>query len=528
MNGHHLLRDDSGVPADDGVVDLLVHGPDLVPLLEGGVPARALQQDELPQRLDGHAAPQQALHGGEARVRPAAHLTGVHKPLQLPLAHHRVHEVEPRKLPDVHVGQLRHHLLLQLEDPLELRVPVMVLIRPQRMRDSLKAVHKGASKVVGRVDLVGGAGPVVRGEVAAKAHGVPQGLVGVLHVELHTHAVLLALLRGLLHLLEKPQVLLHGAVPPRRLDAVHALFTHLLLGRVVRIKMAQLDHTLCELEHGREVVRGVGGLVWEDFQALEVVHDVLDELVLLLGRVGVVEAQEHLPFVVLSKVLVEEASLGVADVEVARRLWGEARDDLALLGADEVDVEAPALALLALALAAGLLLWLDGAELRQGGHGVVPLDEGAEGLVLLQLLLPQRHGRERAPDREVRESEGVADEKGAGGQEGVEVLEERGERLAGLHDAAPVDPLVDLGGGDGVVLPEELGALASRARGPPERRRRPFEPHAARGELWGLVGLHVLPRLLLKRGAETAQLRASQHAIRREDRVVLDTRHRSN
>src|SRR3989441_9292352 len=60
-----------------------------------------------------------------------------------------------------------------------------------------------------------------------------------------------------------------------------------------------------------------------------VVHDGVDVLLALLGRVGVVEAQVAAAAVVSRQAEVDTDGLGVADVKVAVGLGREARDDLA-------------------------------------------------------------------------------------------------------------------------------------------------------------------------------------------------------
>lgn len=50
------------------------------------------------------------------------------------------------------------------------------------------------------------------------------------------------------------------------------------------------------------------------------------------GRVGIVEANNHLSVVHFGKILVENCSLRMPDVQVARRLRGEARHDVSVDG----------------------------------------------------------------------------------------------------------------------------------------------------------------------------------------------------
>lgn len=60
----------------------------------------------------------------------------------------------------------------------------------------------------------------------------------------------------------------------------------------------------------------------------KILDDTRGVLLLLLGRVGVVETHDHLPSVKLGVVLVQQARLHVSDMQVARRLWGESSHDL--------------------------------------------------------------------------------------------------------------------------------------------------------------------------------------------------------
>ena len=85
------------------------------------------------------------------------------------------------------------------------------------------------------------------------------------------------------------------------------------------------------------MVGGVRDARRRDVEALEVGEDRLLVLALLLRRVGVVEAEQHLPVVPLREVCVEEARLDVADVQLARRLGREARHHLAVDGVGQVD-----------------------------------------------------------------------------------------------------------------------------------------------------------------------------------------------
>mmetsp|Transcript_42977 Transcript_42977/g.129010 ORF Transcript_42977/g.129010 Transcript_42977/m.129010 type:complete len:367 (+) Transcript_42977:121-1221(+) len=77
------------------VDELLVHRPDLVPLLVRHILRRTLREDELLEHLHLKAASDDALHRRHARVVPARHAVGLHKPRELAFGQDRVDEVEP-------------------------------------------------------------------------------------------------------------------------------------------------------------------------------------------------------------------------------------------------------------------------------------------------------------------------------------------------------------------------------------------------------------------------------------------------
>ena len=74
-----------------------------------------------------------------------------------------------------------------------------------------------------------------------------------------------------------------------------------------------------------EVIGGVVFVAPLVAKPLDVLFDGVDILHILLGGVGVVEAQVAHAAVLCGDAEVETDSLGMADVEVTVRLWGEAR-----------------------------------------------------------------------------------------------------------------------------------------------------------------------------------------------------------
>ena len=76
------------VPWRNGIDDLLVHGPNFVPLHEYNRSGRPLSQDELFEGLDGQATTNDATNGWETGIIPPFDVTAVDEPSQFSLGHH--------------------------------------------------------------------------------------------------------------------------------------------------------------------------------------------------------------------------------------------------------------------------------------------------------------------------------------------------------------------------------------------------------------------------------------------------------
>mmetsp|Transcript_20193 Transcript_20193/g.42292 ORF Transcript_20193/g.42292 Transcript_20193/m.42292 type:complete len:229 (-) Transcript_20193:1509-2195(-) len=168
------------------VVDFfLVHRPKLIPLHEGDSSGCALAQNVTTQRFNIDAPPNDTPNGGETRIIPASHLAVLNEPRQFPLTKLCVHEVHAGKTVDPDPPELEGIL-----KPRILLIPVVVLGRPEGMRDSLDAIHDGAGEVVRGVGLVSSPRPVVGREVLPENNGVAHGSVDALHVDLSSEAPL--------------------------------------------------------------------------------------------------------------------------------------------------------------------------------------------------------------------------------------------------------------------------------------------------------------------------------------------------
>jgi hypothetical protein len=134
------------------------------------------------------------------------------------------------------------------------------------------------------------------------------------------------------HAREEVDALLGRPVAPRAVAAglgERAAVLADLVGReVVHVGLAGLDEVDRPLVELLEVVRRVVEVLAPvEPQPADVGLDGVDELLLFLHRVGVVEAQVAAAAELAGDAEVEADRLGVADVQVAVRLRGEAGDD---------------------------------------------------------------------------------------------------------------------------------------------------------------------------------------------------------
>ena len=137
-----------------------------------------------------------------------------------------------------------------------------------------------------------------------------------------------------------PQVLLDGRIAASGWNAVHTLRTHLLLLRIVRICMTLFDHAHSQLLQLVKVVGRVRDHIGLDAKERQIFYNRILKFLLFLTWICIVESHDETALVGLGKVLVEDRSLRMADVQVATRLRWEPRHDLALLGTLQEKVKA--------------------------------------------------------------------------------------------------------------------------------------------------------------------------------------------
>ena len=134
------------------------------------------------------------------------------------------------------------------------------------------------------------------------------------------------------HAAEQVEVLLDRALPERAvlagLGERAALDAHLLLALVVDVGLAFLDQVLGPVVELLEVVgRVIEVLAPVEAEPAHVGLDGVDVLLLLPGRVGVVEAQVAAAAELLGDAEVQADRLGMADVQIAVRLRRKPGDD---------------------------------------------------------------------------------------------------------------------------------------------------------------------------------------------------------
>jgi hypothetical protein len=185
------------------------------------------------------------------------------------------------------------------------------------VRYTLERIDNRAAEVVGGVDLPCVSGAVMCLGVAAVDDGIAHGFVRVVDRHLCADAPLEALFAARLHQLEAGQVVFDAGVAAGTGNAVHTLVAHLHLLRVVCIRETILDHLHARAVQLVEPVTGVRHRVGLDAQERAILDNGILVFLLLLGRVGIVEAQQELALVFLVReVVVEKSGLCVADMEV--------------------------------------------------------------------------------------------------------------------------------------------------------------------------------------------------------------------
>ena len=257
----------------------------------------------------------------------------MHQLCQLPLTEHRIRNIQAPILPLhrlVHPRRVAHPIV---------RLPrERKLDRAQRVRNVFDRVREAVRKVIRRVDDPVCTGAHVRRRLDdAVRDGVPQVRVAALHVHLEAERRLAGLKLAEAHVLKQAKALLDGAVAVRRLGALAARVAaarsvHLLGGLVAHIRLVALDHVDGNVVQLLEIVRRRGHLVRLEAEPVDALENARKVRLVLGFGVGVVKAEVAVAVVDFGVAKVKVHGLGVANVEEAVRLGGEAGLDKAAGG----------------------------------------------------------------------------------------------------------------------------------------------------------------------------------------------------
>jgi hypothetical protein len=296
-----------------------------------------LLSHEFANCLGRHATPPQSHEGWHARVVPTVDVPLIDQPLQKALRHDRVGQVEAGEF--ILVRPRRHRQML--EQPVVERPMVFEFEGADRMGDALDRIRLAVREIVGRVDAPFLAGARMLGMQDAVENGVAQIDVARTHVDLGPqHARAVGELAGT-HAAEQVEVLGRAAVA---IGAVAAGFRqraahrpHFLGRRIVDKGMAVADQVLGPVVELLEIVRCVVEVPAPiEAEPAHIALDRVDVFLLLLGRIGVVEAQVAAAAELLGDPEIEADRLGVADMEVAVGLGRKAGHDRAGAAGGEI------------------------------------------------------------------------------------------------------------------------------------------------------------------------------------------------
>jgi len=216
--------------------------------------------------------------------------------------------------------------------------------RAQRMRHALDRVRLAMREIIGRIDAPGGAGARMGGMQDAVERRVAQRHVARRHVDLGAqHACAVGKLAGA-HAAEEIEILVDGAVAigavAARLFQRAAQHPHLVGRDVVDIGVAGADEMLGPGVELLEIIRGeMEILAPVEAEPVHIAFDRVDVFLLLLLRVGVVEAQMAAAAEFQRGAEIEADRLGVADMQITVRLGRKPRDDLAIALRGEIGLD---------------------------------------------------------------------------------------------------------------------------------------------------------------------------------------------
>ena len=325
---HHLQGIEHRHPPLGGLVQVLAHAMLEQRHLDGRVAfGDADAAGEIADRCGRHPAPAQTRECRQSGVVPAGDVAVPDQLGQPALREHRVGQVQGREL--VLPGPRGCRQIF--DQPVVERAVVLELERAQGVRNVLDRVRLAVGEVVGRIDAPGVAGARMLGVQDAVDHRVAHVDVAGGHVDLGAQYPGTILELAGAHPPEQIQAfvgrpLAMGAVPSGFGQGA-AVFADLVGRQVVDIGLARADQVLGPVVKLREIIGGeVEVLAPLEAEPTHIALDRLDELHLLLGRIGVVETQMAAPAELGRDAEVQADRLGMADVQVAVGLGRKAGD----------------------------------------------------------------------------------------------------------------------------------------------------------------------------------------------------------
>ena len=228
---------DACITWDDGIQNLLIHGPNLVPFHVYRVLGRALVKHEILEGFGSHTSAHDTLYSGEARIIPPINVIVLDEPAELALRKTCAQKVQLGEVIDYDGAEVECLLHPGIEP-----ITIPILDCPQCVCHSFDGVDDGACEVIRWVRLELLSGPMVRDVFSTVEHWVTQTLDLVLHVELRPDAVVLVLAGK--HALEQTHVLLWCVVTCLRIHTSISLVLHFFSGQVVRICLSLLNELL--------------------------------------------------------------------------------------------------------------------------------------------------------------------------------------------------------------------------------------------------------------------------------------------
>ena len=163
------------------------------------------------------------------------------------------------------------------------------------------------------------------------------------HVDLGSEAYLAVSEFAGSHLLEKSEVFLNRSVPVRTLFARllegASVFSDLIRGELTDERFALLDKFDSGLVHSVEIIGCPELFIPLESQPVYVIFDGLDELYVLLGRIGIV-ISKIAPAAILERCAeIEAEGFSMSDVQISVRFRWESRYDLLVLAGCQVFID---------------------------------------------------------------------------------------------------------------------------------------------------------------------------------------------